>query len=46
MTRKKIIAEFFVPTALALALGIPLSIGAVHLMNCYLSPADQSETTA
>jgi hypothetical protein len=46
MTRKKIIAEFLVPTALAVALGILLSIGALHLMNRYLSPADQLETTA
>jgi hypothetical protein len=32
MTRKTIIAEFLVPTALAVVLGILLSIGAVHLM--------------
>jgi hypothetical protein len=46
MPRKAIIAEFLVPTALAVALGILLSIGAVDLMNRYLSPADRPETTA
>jgi hypothetical protein len=45
MTRKVIIVEFLVPTALAIVLGILLSIGAVHLMNSYL-PADQTETPA
>ncbi len=46
MTRKAIIVEFLVPTALAIVLGILLSIGAVYLMNSYLSPADEPETTA
>jgi hypothetical protein len=43
MTRKVITQEFVVPTILAIALGIALSIGAVHLTDKYLVPIDQAE---
>ena len=43
MTYKVIALEFVVPTALAIALGIVLSIGAVHLIDNYLGPIDQAE---
>lgn len=43
MTRRVITLEFVVPTALAVALGIALSIGAVHLIDKYLLPVDQLE---
>lgn len=43
MTRRVITLEFVVPTALAVALGIVLSIGAVHFIDKYLLPADQLE---
>jgi hypothetical protein len=43
MTSKVITLEFVVPTALAIALGIALSIGAVYLMDRYLFPVDQLE---
>jgi hypothetical protein len=43
MTYKMIALEFFVPTVLAMALGIVLSIGAVHLIDNYLGPIDQAE---
>jgi hypothetical protein len=36
MTRKMITLEFVLPTALAIALGILLSIGAVYLTDHYL----------
>ncbi len=36
MTRKGIALEFVLPTALAIALGILLSIGAVYLLDHYL----------
>jgi hypothetical protein len=43
MTRKVITLEFVVPTLLAIALGIVLSIGAVYLTDKYLVPIDQAE---
>ena len=43
MTHKLITLEFVVPTALAVALGIALSIGAVYLTDKYLFPLDQLE---
>jgi hypothetical protein len=43
MTRKVITMEFVVPTALAVALGIALSISAVYLIDRYLLPVDQLE---
>jgi len=43
MTHKVIILEFVVPTVLAVALGIVLSIGAVYLIDNYLVPIDQAE---
>jgi hypothetical protein len=43
MTRKVITVEFVVPTALAIALGIMLSIGAVYLTDRYLGPIEQAE---
>jgi hypothetical protein len=43
MTRKMITVEFVVPTVLAIALGIVLSIGAVYLIDSYLGPIDQAE---
>jgi hypothetical protein len=43
MTHKEITLEFLVPTLLAIALGILLSIGAVYLTDHYLGPVDQPE---
>jgi hypothetical protein len=43
MTRKVITLEFVVPTALAIALAILLSIGAVHLTEMLLGPIEQAE---
>jgi hypothetical protein len=43
MTRKVITLEFVVPTALAIALAVLLSIGAVYLTNMYLGPIEQAE---
>ena len=43
MTRKVITVEFVVPTALAVALGIMLSVGAVYLADRFLGPLDQAE---
>ena len=43
MTHKVITLEFVVPTLLAIALAIVLSIGAVHLVDNYLGPIDQAE---
>ena len=43
MTRKVITFEFVVPTALAIALGIVLSMGAVYLTDRVLFPADPFE---
>jgi len=45
MTHKVITLEFVVPTALALALGIALSVGAVYLTDRYLFPVDQLEAS-
>jgi len=42
MTHKVITLEFVVPTVLAIALGIMLSIGAVYLIDNYL-PISQAE---
>jgi hypothetical protein len=43
MTHKVITFEFVVPTALAIALGIALSVGAVYFTAKYLFPVDQLE---
>jgi hypothetical protein len=43
MTGKVIALEFVVPLVLAIALSVALSIGAVYLIEKYLSPADQAE---
>jgi hypothetical protein len=43
MTHKVVILEFVVPTLLAIALGIVLTIGAVYLIDKYLVPIDQAE---
>ena len=43
MTRKVITLEYVVPTVLAIALGIVLSIFAVHVTDKYLVPIDQAE---
>ena len=43
MTKKVIAFEFVVPTVLAVALGVVLSIGAVFLTDKYLGPIDQAE---
>ncbi len=43
MTHKGITFEFVVPTVLAIALGIVLSVGAVYLTNRYLGPIEQAE---
>ena len=43
MTRKVITLEFAVPTVLAIALAIMLSIGAVYLTEMYLQPIEQAE---
>ncbi len=44
MTHKVITLEFVVPTVLAIALGIMLSIGAIYFTDKYLGPTDQAET--
>ena len=41
---QKVILDFVVPTMLAIALGIALSIGAVYLTDRYMGSADQPET--
>jgi hypothetical protein len=43
MTRKLITVEFVVPTVLAVALAIVLSIGAVSLADMYLGAIEQAE---
>jgi hypothetical protein len=43
MTRKLITVEFVIPTTLAIALAIMLSIGAIYLTEMYLDPIDQAE---
>jgi hypothetical protein len=42
MTHKVITLEFVVPTVLAIALAIMLSIGAVYLSDIYLGPIEQA----
>jgi hypothetical protein len=44
MTNKVITIEFVVPTVLAIALVIVLSIGAVYLTNRFLDSVDRSQT--
>jgi hypothetical protein len=44
MTHKAITLEFVVPTVLALALAMALSIGAIYLIDNYLAPIDQMES--
>jgi hypothetical protein len=43
MTHRVIASEFVVPTVLAVALTIFLSIGSVYLADKYLVPIDQAE---
>jgi hypothetical protein len=43
MTHKVITLEFVVPTLLAIALGVTLSVGAVYLIDNYLGPIEQAE---
>jgi hypothetical protein len=43
MTHKVITLEFVVPTLLAIALGVTLSVGAVDLIDNYLGPIEQAE---
>ena len=43
MTHKGITLEIVLPTVLAIALCIVLSIGAVYLTDQYLGPVDQAE---
>jgi hypothetical protein len=43
MINKVITLEFVVPTVIAIALGIMLSIGAVNLTNYYLGSVDLLE---
>jgi hypothetical protein len=43
MTKKVIAVELVVPTALAVALAIALSIGAVYLTDRYFFPVNQLE---
>jgi hypothetical protein len=42
MILKLIAQEFVVPTALAVALAIMLSISAIYLADSYLGPIDQA----
>ena len=46
MTRKVITLEFVVPTLLAIALGIVLSIGAIHLTDKFFGLIDQAEAVS
>jgi hypothetical protein len=43
MIQKVITQEFVVPTVLAVALAIMLSVGAVYLADRYLGPIEQAE---
>jgi hypothetical protein len=43
MTHRVITLEFVVPTVVAIALGILLSMGAVYVTDRYLGPPDQPE---
>ncbi|MGA7804340.1 hypothetical protein [Bradyrhizobium sp.] len=44
MTRKVITLEFVVPTVIAIALGVLLSVGAVYVTDRYLGPVDQPDS--
>jgi hypothetical protein len=44
MTHKVITLEFVVPTVIAIALGVLLSIGAVYLTDRYLGPVEQPQS--
>ena len=46
MTENVITLEFVVPTALAIALGIALSVGAVYFTDRFLFPIDQLEANS
>jgi hypothetical protein len=46
VTESVITLEFVVPTALAIALGIVLSVGAVYLTDRYFFPIDQLEANS
>jgi hypothetical protein len=46
VTENVITLEFVVPTALAIALGIALSVGAVYLTDRYFFPIDQLEVNS
>jgi hypothetical protein len=46
VTENVITLEFVVPTALAIALGIALSVSAVYLTDRYLFPVDQLEANS
>jgi hypothetical protein len=43
MIRKIITLEFVVPTVLAVALAIVLSIGAIYLTEMFVGPVEQAE---
>jgi hypothetical protein len=43
MTHRAITLEFVIPTVVAIALGILLSMGAVYVTDRYLGPPDQPE---
>ena len=43
MTHKLITLEFIIPTALAIVLGIALSVCAIYLADTYLFPVGQLE---
>jgi len=43
MTSKAIALEFVIPTVLAIALGVALSIGAVYLIDSCFSSIDEPE---
>jgi hypothetical protein len=45
MTSKAITLEFVIPTVLAIALGVALSIGAVYLIDNYLSSIGRATVT-
>ena len=46
VTENVITLEFVVPTALAIALGIALSVGAVYLTDRFFFPIDQLEANS
>jgi hypothetical protein len=43
MIRRLSILESIVPTVLAIAFAIVLSVGAVHLTDAYLGPVEKAE---